>query len=76
MNNLIKKSQQLFSNKLMGFFFMAVIMFWIKTYIGYRVEFSLGIENGIQTILIICKSIKFGCFVFCFSFFSKREENI
>ncbi len=75
MNNLIKKSQQLLSNKLMGFFFMAVIMFWIKTYIGYRVEFSLGIENGIQKFLLFVNPLSSAVLFFALAFLAKEKKT-
>ncbi|WP_269153233.1 LTA synthase family protein [Neobacillus sedimentimangrovi] len=51
MNNALKKSQGIF-NKYIGFFFVAVIMLWLKTYIAQLTQFDLGIDNTLQKILL------------------------
>ena len=75
MNNFIKKSQKLLSNKLIGFFLMAVIMFWIKTYIGYHVEFSLGIENGLQQFLLFLNPLSSAILFFALAFLAKENKS-
>ncbi|HIS29412.1 MAG TPA: LTA synthase family protein [Candidatus Avamphibacillus intestinigallinarum] len=37
----------------MGFFFIAVIMLWIKSYLIYQFEFNLDINNSMQQFLLI-----------------------
>ncbi|MET3699878.1 lipoteichoic acid synthase [Bacillus oleivorans] len=51
MNTLQQKGQGLF-NKFVGFFFLAVVMLWIKTYIVQLTQFDLGIENTFQEFLL------------------------
>ena len=75
MNNFIKKSQKLLSNKLIGFFLIAVIMFWIKTYIGYRVEFNLGIENGLQQFLLFINPLSSAILFFGLAFLAKEKKT-
>ena len=41
----------------MGFFSLAVILFWIKTYIGYQSEFSLGVEGIMQQFILLINPI-------------------
>lgn len=41
----------------MGFFSLAVIQFWIKTYIGYQSEFSLGVEGILQQFILLINPI-------------------
>jgi len=36
----------------MGFFAIAVLLFWIKTYIVYKVEFNLGVSGAMQEFLL------------------------
>ncbi|GGB42135.1 lipoteichoic acid synthase 1 [Lentibacillus populi] len=36
----------------MGFFFVAVVLLWIKTYMIYVFEFNLDIDNGLQQFLL------------------------
>jgi lipoteichoic acid synthase len=39
-------------NRKMTFFFIAVVLFWAKTYVSYLTEFNLGIENDMQRFLL------------------------
>ena len=75
MNKFIKKSQKFLSNKLIGFFLIAVIMFWVKTYIGYRVEFSLGVENGIQQFLLFINPLSSAIIFFALAFLAKEKKT-
>lgn len=36
----------------MPLFFLVVILFWLKTYVAYRMEFNLGIDNKMQEFLL------------------------
>lgn len=49
-------------NKKNTFFCLAVILLWIKTYAAYRIEFHLGIENGIQQFLLFINPISSALF--------------
>jgi len=40
-----------------GFLTVAVVLFWIKTYSGYLVEFNLGISNSMQEFLLLINPI-------------------
>lgn len=65
-----------FLNKKLSFFFLAVILFWIKTYVAYNVEFSLGITNGMQKFLLFINPISSALFFFSFALiFSGRARN-
>ncbi|WP_318502475.1 LTA synthase family protein [Bacillus sp. T3] len=52
MNSLFQKGQGIL-NKYIGFFFMAVILLWLKTYLIQLTQFDLGIENTIQRFLLL-----------------------
>lgn len=39
-------------NNYMGFFFLAVLLLWIKTYAVQVTQFNLGVENSIQSFLL------------------------
>ena len=39
-------------NKYLGFFFLAVTLLWIKTYLAQLTQFSLGIEGELQKFLL------------------------
>ncbi|MBK5443869.1 MULTISPECIES: LTA synthase family protein [unclassified Peribacillus] len=75
MNNFLKKSQHLFANNVLGFFFIAVVMFQIKTYIGYRVEFNLGIENGLQQFLLFINPISSAILFFGLALLAKGKKS-
>lgn len=51
MNNLIQKLQGI-SNKYIAFFFFAVFMLWIKTYVVQVTQFNLGVDNSLQSLLV------------------------
>lgn len=75
MNHFIKRGQQLLSNQLFGFFVLAVVMFWLKTYIGYRAEFTLGIENGLQQFLLFINPISSAILFFALAFLAKEKHT-
>ncbi len=56
MNNPFKNPKEAMTRNI-SFFFIAVILFWIKTYITYRIEFNLGIDNSIQKFLLFINPI-------------------
>ncbi|MEK4972475.1 LTA synthase family protein [Niallia sp. FSL R7-0648] len=41
-----------FLTKHSSFFLIAIILFWLKTYIGYKVEFSIGVQGPMQEFLL------------------------
>ena len=49
MRKALKKVQDFFSKKLV-FFALVIILFWIKTYIAYQTEFTLGGTGTVQNI--------------------------
>ena len=64
MKNFLKKGQHLFVNNILGFFVVAIVLFWIKTYIGYRMEFNLGLENGLQQFLLFINPVSSAILIF------------
>jgi len=52
MDKVFQKCQKLYS-KYTVFFFTAVLLLWIKTYIVQLTQFDLGIENSFQEFLLI-----------------------
>lgn len=52
MKSIINFGKQTLNNY-MGFFFLAVILLWIKTYAVQVTQFSLGVENSIQSFLLL-----------------------
>ncbi|WP_261132219.1 LTA synthase family protein [Bacillus sp. Marseille-Q3570] len=46
-----------FFNKPFTLFFIAVLLFWLKTYVVYQIEFELGIKNILQSFLLLINPI-------------------
>lgn len=44
-------------NKKLVLFYFAVIFFWLKTYLIYKTEFNLGVNNGMQQFLLLLNPI-------------------
>jgi len=52
LKKLLKLSKEMTKGNL-KYFFLIVVLFWLKTYAAYRIEFSgLGIDNDIQKFLL------------------------
>lgn len=61
--------------KRMTFFWIAVILFTVKTYTSYQLEFQLGIKNALQSFLLMINPISTGILVFGLVFlFSKSRR--
>lgn len=51
-------------NQYIGFFILAVLLFWLKTYVAYLAEFNLGISNSMQEFLLLINPISSAVFFF------------
>lgn len=51
MNQILNKGQSIL-NKYVGFFFLSVLLLWLKTYVVQLTQFQLGIENTLQKFLL------------------------
>ncbi len=74
MNNVLQKGQSFF-NKYVGFFFVAVVLFWMKTYIVQLTQFDLGIENSIQKFLLFLNPLGSSILFLGFAFFFKGQKK-
>src|SRR5688500_12701630 len=61
-------------NKHLGFFILAVVLLWIKTYTAYNVEFSLGIDNKIQEFLLFINPLSSALLFLGFALFAKGKK--
>ncbi|WP_280517046.1 LTA synthase family protein [Lederbergia sp. NSJ-179] len=50
--NKLKKFSFNIDSKSVQFFLIAIVLFWLKTYVAYRIEFNLGIDNSVQKFLL------------------------
>ncbi|WML55747.1 LTA synthase family protein [Neobacillus sp. PS3-12] len=58
------------------FFGIAVVLFWIKTYVAYRVEFKLGIDNSMQKFLLALNPLSSALFFLGLAFLSKKRTKL
>ncbi len=75
MKKVLGLHKKLLSGSLSLFFF-AVILFWLKTYAAYQIEFDLGIENSMQEFLLFLNPLSSALLFFGFALlFTKRGQN-
>jgi lipoteichoic acid synthase len=58
------------------FFTIAVVLFWIKTYAAYQIEFSLGIENNLQEFLLLINPLSSALFFFGIALLFKKRVKL
>ncbi|RLL42943.1 LTA synthase family protein [Oceanobacillus piezotolerans] len=58
----------------MGFFAIALFLFWIKTYLIYVVEFDLGVSNKIQEFLLFLNPLSSGLILLGIALFAKGKS--
>jgi lipoteichoic acid synthase len=76
MNKLLQRGQGIFT-KYIGFFFIAVVFLWMKTYIAQLTQFELGIENSLQSFLLFINPLGSSLLFLGFaSFFKGRKKYI
>jgi lipoteichoic acid synthase len=54
------------------FFCIAVILFWLKTYVAYLIEFKLGIDDNLQKFLLAINPISSALFFFGLALLFKK----
>ncbi|NQD53606.1 glycerol phosphate lipoteichoic acid synthase, partial [Bacillus altitudinis] len=57
----------------LGFFVIAAILLWLKTYTAYLIEFKLGISNVLQHILLFVNPISSSLFFLGFALLFKKK---
>ncbi|WP_040912191.1 LTA synthase family protein [Lentibacillus jeotgali] len=58
----------------MGFFLLALILFWMKTYIIYITEFDLGVNNLMQQFLLFINPLSSGLIILGFALLFKGKR--
>ena len=74
MDKLFQKCQSI-SSKYIAFFFTAVLLLWIKTYIVQLTQFDLGIENKIQEFLLFLNPLGSAVLFLGFASFFKGKRK-
>ncbi|XJZ28708.1 LTA synthase family protein [Bacillota bacterium Lsc_1132] len=74
MKDLVSRGRDLL-HRYTGFFSLAVIFLWIKTYIAQVTQLKLGIENPFQHFLLFLNPLAASMFFLGFSFFAKGRKK-
>lgn len=74
LNTLLHKSQDIL-NKYIGFFFLAVFLLWMKTYITQMTQFNLGIESALRQFLLFINPLGSSLLFLGFAFFFKGRKK-
>lgn len=74
MNRIFNKGRNIL-DKYLGFYFLAVIFLWIKTYIAQLTQFKLGIENPFQQFLLLFNPIGSSLLFLGLAFFFKGRKK-
>jgi lipoteichoic acid synthase len=61
-------------SKHLGFFFLAVILFWVKTYAAYANEFNLGVSGTMQKFLLFFNPLSSALFFLGLALFAKGRR--
>lgn len=59
----------------MGFFAITVILFWIKTYSIYKLEFNLDLKNGMQQFLLFFNPLSSALIFLGIALFAKGRKS-
>ncbi|API88906.1 alkaline phosphatase [Marinilactibacillus sp. 15R] len=62
-------------NTRIGFFGLASILFWLKTYLVYLVEFNLGVSGAIQHFILLINPIAFTVILFSIALYFKKTKR-
>jgi lipoteichoic acid synthase len=63
MNRLWGKFRQGLNTKF-GFFMLITGLFWIKSYIAYQTKFTLGVQGGMQELILAISPLGFAILLF------------
>ena len=58
-----------------GFFCLVLVLFWLKTYLVYQTEFTLGISNGMQKFLLALNPLPFGLLLFGIALYFRGKKS-
>ena len=71
---LIKKTQAILNTRL-GFFTLAVLLFWAKTYYSYQTAFSLGVTGPLQQFILFINPVATTLFIFSIELYFKKPRR-
>ncbi|MEG0678666.1 MAG: LTA synthase family protein [Carnobacterium sp.] len=62
-------------NTRLGFFSLAVVLFWAKTYFSYTQEFSLGVTGAMQQFILFINPVATTVFFFSIALYFKKSKK-
>lgn len=62
-------------NTRLGFFSLAVVLFWAKTYLGYAQEFSLGVTGAMQQFILLINPVATTMLFFSIALYFKKSKK-
>ncbi|MGB6177681.1 LTA synthase family protein, partial [Carnobacterium sp.] len=62
-------------NTRVGFFSLAVVLFWAKTYFSYTQEFSLGVTGAMQHFILFINPVATTVLFFSFALYFKQSKK-
>lgn len=74
MKQFLITSRRVLSNHV-GFFFFAVVLFWLKTYAAYVIEFNLGVSNILQKFLLFFNPLSSAILFLGLALFAKGKRS-
>ncbi|WP_454016110.1 LTA synthase family protein [Bacillus sp. Marseille-Q7846] len=74
MKQFLVTSRRVLSNHF-GFFFFAVVIFWLKTYAAYVIEFNLGVSNTLQKFLLFFNPLSSAILFLGLALFAKGKRS-
>lgn len=66
---------KMFWNSRWGFFFLAIVLFWVKTYYAYTTKFNLGISGGMQHLLALLNPLPTTILLFGVALYFKGRKS-
>ncbi|WP_066061652.1 LTA synthase family protein [Neobacillus soli] len=64
------------NNNHITFLAIAVVLFWLKTYAAYQIEFKLGIDNNLQKFLLLINPLSSALFFFGIALLFKKHTKL
>ena len=61
--------------KYFDFFQLTIILTWVKTYISYYLDFSLGVKGLLQHLILLINPIGVTLLIFSLSLFRKSQKQ-
>ncbi|MDF2536684.1 MAG: glycerol phosphate lipoteichoic acid synthase, partial [Bacillales bacterium] len=68
----LKNPKQVFKNHY-SLFSLAIVLFWLKSYFAYQVEFKLGVEGWFQQFILFINPLSSALLFFGLVFFFKAK---